>query len=78
MWLSKAMRRPVPLACSATALAALFLIAGAAGRTLSRHEAFVAGTAWTGSVIWGQVAVGVLLLMMAVWLWRRAIRSLQV
>jgi hypothetical protein len=34
MWLSKPMRRPVPLACSATAVAALFLGAGVSGRTL--------------------------------------------
>jgi membrane protein implicated in regulation of membrane protease activity len=76
MWLSKPMRRPVPLACSATALAALFLGAGVSGRTLSRHEAFVAGTAWTGGVVWWQVGVGVALRGMSVWLWRRAIRSL--
>ncbi len=78
MWLSKAMRRPIPLACSTTALAALLLGAGVSGRTVSRHDAFVAGTPWTGAVIWWQVAAGLLLLMLAVWLWRRAIRSLQV
>ena len=78
MWLSKPMRRPVPLACSATALAALFLGAGVSGRTLNRHEAFVAGTAWSGSVIWWQVAAGLLLLLLAVWLWRRAFHSLHV
>ncbi|MEO5820915.1 MAG: hypothetical protein ABIT71_10440 [Vicinamibacteraceae bacterium] len=78
MWLSKPMRQPVPLACSATALAALLLVAGASGRTLSRHDASVAGTAWTGSVIWSQVVVGCLLAALAAWLWRRAIRSLHV
>ena len=31
MWLSRAMRRPVPLACSTTALAALLLGAGVSG-----------------------------------------------
>lgn len=77
MWLSKPMRRPVPLACSATAVAALFLGAGVSGRTLNRHDAFVAGTAWTGAIIWWQVGVGVALLVLAAWFWRRAIRSLQ-
>ena len=76
MWLSKPMRRPVPLACSATVVAALFLGAGVSGRTLNRPEAFVAGTAWTGAVIWWQVAVGVVLVLLAAWLWRRALGSL--
>ena len=77
MWLSKPMRRPVPLACSTTALALLLLVAGGHGYTLSKHDAFVAGTRWTDGPIWWQVYVGVALLMLAVWLWRRAIRSLQ-
>ena len=75
--LSKPMRRPVPLACSTTCLALLFLVAGARGYTLSRHDAFVAGTPWIGGVIVWEVAVGVVLLALSIWLWRRAIHSLR-
>jgi hypothetical protein len=74
--LNKPMRRPVPLACSATAMALLFLVSGARGYTLSKHDAFVAGTRWTDGPIWWQVAVGAVLLAASIWLWRRAIRSL--
>ncbi len=74
--LNKPMRRPVPLACSATALALVFLAAGTQGYTLSRHDAFVAGTHWSEGPIWWQVAVGLALLAASVWLWRRALRSL--
>ena len=77
MWLNKPMRRPVPLACSMTAMALLLLVAGGRGYTLSKHDAFVAGTHWTGGPIWWQVAVGAALLAASVWLWRRALRSLQ-
>jgi hypothetical protein len=76
MWLNKPMRRPVPLACSATLGAVLFLATGVRGYTLSRHDAFVAGTHWTDGPIWSQITVGLVLLAAAVWLWRRALRSL--
>jgi hypothetical protein len=77
MWLNKPMRRPVPLACTITLFAIVQLTAGLTGYRLSRHAAFVAGTPWTGSVNWWQVGLGVALLMLAAWLWHRAIRSLQ-
>ena len=76
--MSKAMRRPVPLACSATAVALLLIVAGASGFTMNRHDAFVAGTRWAEGPIWWQVAVGVALLGVSAWLWRRAMRSLHV
>jgi membrane protein implicated in regulation of membrane protease activity len=75
--LNKPMRRPVPLACSATLGAMLFLAAGVSGYTMNKHDAFVAGTRWTDGPIWWQVAVGLVLLAASVWLWRRAIRSLR-
>jgi hypothetical protein len=78
MWLSKRMRRPVPLACSTTAMALLLLVAGGRGYTLSKHDAFVAGTRWTDGPIWWQVYVGVALLAVSAWLWSRALRSLHV
>jgi membrane protein implicated in regulation of membrane protease activity len=76
MWTSKAMRRPVPLACSTTLFAIVLLAAGLTGYRMSRHAAFVAGTHWSGTVIWPQVFVGLVLLVLSVWLWRRAVRSL--
>jgi hypothetical protein len=37
---------------------------------VSRHAAFVAGTPWTGTVLWWQVGLGVALLMLAASLWK--------
>ena len=76
MWTSKAMRRPVPLACSTTLFALVLLAAGLTGYRMSKHAAFVAGTHWSGAVIWSEVAAGLVLLAASAWLWRRAIRSL--
>ena len=75
--LQKPMRRPVPLVCSATAFGLMLLVSGLSGYTLSRHEAFVAGTRWSNGPIWTQVAIGVALLAVSVWLWRRAMASLR-
>ena len=36
---------------------------------------FVAGTAWSDSIIWREVAVGIALIPLAVYFWRRAIRD---
>ena len=74
--LNEPMRRPVPLACTATLFAVVFLATGVSGYTMSRHDAFVAGTRWSDGPIWWQVAVGAALLAASLWLWRRAIRSL--
>jgi hypothetical protein len=71
------MRRPVPLACSATFFGLLLLTTGLSGFTLSRHEAFAAGTRWTGGPIWTQVAIGAALLAVSIWSWRRAMASLR-
>jgi hypothetical protein len=49
---------------------------GFMGYTLSKHDRFVAGTAWTGSVIWWQVAAGVAFVPLAAYFWRRGVRSL--
>jgi hypothetical protein len=46
------------------------------GYTLSKHDRFVAGTPWSPSVLWWQVAVGVALLLPAAWFWRRGVREL--
>ncbi len=68
---------PLWMAFSATAAAALFLVAGLLGYTLSRHTRFVDGTAWTGTVIWWQVAVGAVAATAAVYFWRAGLRSIR-
>jgi hypothetical protein len=67
---------PLWMAFSATAAAALFIGAGAIGYTLSKRDRFVAGTAWSDSVIWWQIGVGLALLPLAVYLSRKGARSL--
>ena len=67
---------PLWMAFSATAASMLFVVAGAIGYTLSRHDRFVAGTAWSDGVIWWQVLVGLALVPLALVLWRIGLRSL--
>ena len=68
---------PLWLAFSTTAVAILFLVAGSAGYTLSRHVRFANGTAWSNSVIWWQVWVGLLAAGLAAVFWSTALRSLR-
>ena len=74
MWLRR--RRPIFNALSLTAAAVLFLTTGVMGYTLSKHDRFVAGTAWTDGVIWWQVAAGAVLLVPAAFFWRSGLRRL--
>jgi membrane protein implicated in regulation of membrane protease activity len=74
MWLRR--RSSIFNALSLTAAAALLLVTGLMGYTLGRHDRFVAGTAWSPSVIWWQVVVGAMLLVLAAWFWRRGLRKL--
>jgi len=67
--------KPLRLAFSTTAAALLFLGAGALGYRLDRHERFVSG-AWSDGVIWWEVAVGVALVPVAAWFWRKGLRSI--
>jgi hypothetical protein len=73
---ARSMRRPLPMAFSATAMSALFLVSGASGWRLSKQARFVAGTGWSESVIWWQVGVGLALLVLAVFLFRRGVRDM--
>jgi hypothetical protein len=66
---------PLWLAFSTTAAAVLFLVAGANGYTLSKHARFVDGTSWSDAVIWWQVGVGLALLPLAAFFWRKGLRS---
>src|SRR4029453_9601989 len=69
------MWNPLWIAFSTTALAVLFVGAGAIGYTLSRHDRFVAHTAWTGHVIWSEVGIGLLAGLVAVEFWRKGLQS---
>lgn len=69
---------PLWLAFSATALAALFLGGGTIGYMLSRRARFIAGTSWSETVLWWEVGVGVALIPVAVYFWRRGLRSLSI
>jgi len=64
---------PLWLAFSTTAGALVFVVAGAIGYRLDRHDRFVAHTAWAGAIIWWQVAVGGGLALMAWFFWRRGL-----
>jgi hypothetical protein len=67
---------PLWLAFSTTAAAVLFLVAGAIGYTLSKRARFFDGTSWSDGVIWWQVGVGLALLPLALYFWRRGLRSM--
>ena len=71
------MWRPLSMVITATATALLFIVSGSIGYTLSRHDRFVAQTAWTDGVIWSQVWIGVTVAAFAVVLWRQALRSIR-
>ena len=65
------------MAFSMTAASALYLVAGFIGYTLDRHDRFVARTAWAGSVIWSEVAVGTAIALVAVFFWRKGLRAIR-
>lgn len=62
---------PVWGAFSATTVSAVYLLAGFSGYQLNRRTRFLAPEAWTGSVIWWQVAAGAALIPVAYYFWRR-------
>lgn len=68
--------KPLWLAFSATALAALFLGAGTIGYILGRRTRFIAGTSWSDTVLWWEVGVGIALIPLAAYLWRRGLRTI--
>ncbi len=63
------------MAFTATSAAILYVVAGAIGYTLSRHERFVAHTSWAGHVIWSEIGIGVVAGLLAIYFWRRALRG---
>jgi hypothetical protein len=64
------------LAFTFTAFALVCLVAGTIGYNLSRHPRFVNGTAWSDTVIWWEIGLGAAVLPLAVYFWRKALRSL--
>lgn len=68
---------PLWMAFGSTLAAGIFLGAGAVGYTLSRHDRFVAGTGWSGGVIWWEIWVGIAAATIAFFMWRRGLRSLR-
>jgi hypothetical protein len=67
---------PLWMAFTATAAAILFLVAGAAGYQLSHGVPFTVRSAWTDRVIWSQIWAGAGIALVAVFLWRRGLRSI--
>ena len=68
---------PLWLGFSTTAASALFLVAGIIGFRLDKHSRFVAGTAWTNGVIWWEVAVGLVLVPLAIYFLRRGVSDIE-
>ena len=68
---------PLWLAFSVTAMAILYVGAGATGYMLSRRDRFVAQTAWAGHVIWWEVAIGVVAGLVAILFWRKGLQALR-
>jgi len=68
---------PLWMAFGTTATAILFIVSGSIGYTLSKHDRFVAHSAWTGGVIWWQITVGLGAAAVAVFLWRMGLRSIR-
>ena len=69
---------PLWMAFSTTSAAIVLLVSGMIGYTLSRHDRFVAGTSWAGSIIWWQVGAGAALVPLAVFFWRKGLNSTRV
>jgi drug/metabolite transporter (DMT)-like permease len=71
------MWNPLWIAFSLTALAVLFVGAGAIGYTLDKHDRFVAHTAWAGQVIWSEITVGFFAGLVALYFWRKGLQRIR-
>jgi hypothetical protein len=65
------------LAFSSTTGAVFFLTAGVLGYRLDRRARFFTSTAWSDTVIWWQIWIGVAMAVAALYFWRRALRGLR-
>ena len=70
------MRSPLWGAFSVTALVIMLLVTGSVGHRLDRRARFFAGASEADGVIWSQVGIGVALMPLAAYLWRRGLRDL--
>jgi hypothetical protein len=68
---------PLGMAFSSMGVSVLYLVAGTIGYTLSKHDRFVAHTAWTGHVIWSEIAIGLLTGLAAFYFWRKGLQSIR-
>ena len=70
-------RSPLWGAFTATAVAILFIVAGAVGYKLTHGIPFTHGLEWTGRVLWSEIAVGVAAGVAAIFFWRAGLRSIR-
>jgi uncharacterized membrane protein len=68
-------RSPLWLGFTATATSALFLIAGVMGHNLNKRGQLFSSTARTDDVIWWEVAIGIVLVPVAIYLLWRGVRA---
>lgn len=66
---------PLWPAFNATAGAAALIVAGTTGYNLNMLDRAAAGTPWAGAVIWGEVGIGLALLPVAAYYWRKGLRT---
>ena len=64
-------------AFTATAVAMLFLVAGALGYRLEGGVPFTIPAAWSDRVLWSEVWVGIVVALIAIYLWHRGLRALR-
>ena len=67
---------PIWGAFMSTTVSAVYLIAGFSGYQLNRRTRFLAAEAWTDSIIWWEVWVGVVLIPVAIYFWRKGSREI--
>ena len=68
-------RNSLWLAFTATAASALYVGAGIIGYDLDRHSRFVAHASWSPTVIWPEVGIGLVLIPVAAYFWRKGLRD---
>ena len=66
---------PLWPAFNATAAAAILILAGTTGYNLNAADAARDGTFWSGTVLWWEVGIGLALLPVVVYYWRRGLQS---
>ena len=64
-------------AFTATAVAVLFVVAGASGYRLQGGVPFTIAAGWSGTVLWSEIWVGIGTALIAAYLWHRGLCSLR-